>query len=65
MEKKGWNIEKFMMTLKSKAVNNTVELGYLMILMHSDYSFIGDEDQWVLIRMTLNKEGRIEIPTFE
>jgi len=34
-----------MMTLKSKAVNNTVELGYLMILMHSDYSFIGDEDQ--------------------
>lgn len=44
MEKKGRNIEKFMMTIKSRAVNNTVELGYLMILLHSDYSFIGDED---------------------
>ncbi len=44
MEKKGRNIEKFIMTIKSRAVSNTVELGYLMILLHSDYSFIGDED---------------------
>lgn len=44
MEKKGWNLEKFMMTIKSWSVNNTVELGYLMILLHSDYSFLSDED---------------------
>lgn len=44
MEKKGRSLDKFMITLKSRAKNNTVELGYLMILLHSDYSFLGDED---------------------
>ena len=65
MEKKGWNLEKFMMTIKSWSVNNTVELGYLMILLHSDYSFLSDEDQRVIIWMILNKEGKIDIVSLE
>lgn len=54
-----------MVTLKSWASNNTVELGYLMILLHSDYSFLSDEDQRVLIWMTLTKEGWIDLTILE
>jgi len=65
MEKKGWNLSKFMISLKSKAINNTVELGYLMILLHQDYSFLGDENERVLIWMSVSKEGKIDLIVLE
>ncbi len=56
MEKKGRSLSKFMISLKEPAVNNTVELGMLMILLDSDYACLSDEEQRILIRMVLRKE---------
>lgn len=65
MEKKGRNLSKFMISLKQRAVSNTVELGYLMILLHQDYSFLGDENERILIRLTITPTGRIDLTTLE
>lgn len=62
MEKKGRNLQKLMLALKERSSNNSVELGYLMILLES---YLGDEEQRILIRKVLRKDGRIDLISLE